>query len=306
MHGIYEEPKSAHVVVVANEKGGSGKSTISMHLIVALLNAGQSVASIDLDARQGSLSRYVENRRRTSLKLAGGTLGLPEHFAIGRGEGQRVAEREAAEFGFFADVLEKVQRRVDFLVIDTPATDSYLMQLAHSMADTLISPMNDSYVDFDVLGRVDPVTGETVEIGQYGKLVREAARKRRLIDGRLTDWVVLRNRLTQFDSHNKRRVHASLKALTMQLGFRLHEGLSERVVFRELFPLGLTALDPLDAATLGREPSFSHLAARQEIRSLLADLRLPIDEKGRRRAEAREAWARSRTEPLEHQDIFVN
>jgi chromosome partitioning protein len=54
---------SAHVVVLGNEKGGSGKSTIALHVAVALLKAGQRVATIDLDCRQQSFTYYIENRR---------------------------------------------------------------------------------------------------------------------------------------------------------------------------------------------------------------------------------------------------
>ncbi|MCC2112507.1 MAG: ATPase, partial [Hyphomicrobiales bacterium] len=175
---------------------------------------------------------------------------------------------------------------------------------AHSMADTLISPMNDSFIDLDVIGRIDPITFETVEVGPYGRLVKEARRKRRLIDGKLMDWVVVRNRLSQFDSHNKRHIYGSLNRLAVDLGFRLLDGVSERVVFRELFPHGLTALDQLDEATLGRAPSLSHLTARQEIRALLNDLKLPIDYRGVQRAEARETWLENREKPLEMHDIF--
>ena len=108
----------------------------------------------------------------------------------------------------------------DFVVIDTPGTDSYLMRLAHSMADTLITPLNDSFVDFDVLGPVDPNTFELTGVSHYAEMVREARRQRRLVDGGLTDWVVVRNRLSTLGSRNKRLVGAGVEALSSQLGFR--------------------------------------------------------------------------------------
>src|SRR6266478_8148312 len=141
---------SAHVVVLGNEKGGSGKSTIALHVAVALMKAGQRVATIDLDCRQQSLTRYINNRsawaRRTGLDLE-----LPVHYCIKRGETMQIADNETSEFQQFMDAVSAIERKFDFIVIDTPGSDSYLMRLAHSMADTLVTPINDSYLDFDVL-----------------------------------------------------------------------------------------------------------------------------------------------------------
>lgn len=156
---------SAHVVVLGNEKGGSGKSTTALHIAVALLKAGQRVATIDLDCRQQSFTRYVNNRsawaRRTKLDLE-----LPTHRCIKLGETMQVAENENSEFLQFMEAVSAVESNFDFIVIDTPGTDSYLMRLAHSMADTLVTPINDSFLDFDVLGTVDPanyaVTGKAI------------------------------------------------------------------------------------------------------------------------------------------------
>ena len=153
------KPFSAHVIVLGNEKGGSGKSTTAMHIAVALLQAGQRVATIDLDSRQRSFTHYVENRRDWATR-AGMALDHPRHFCVARGFGARIEEIEAQEFAAFAEAVGAVEQSHDFVVIDTPGTDSYLMRLAHSMADTLITPLNDSFVDFDVLGGVDPTTVE--------------------------------------------------------------------------------------------------------------------------------------------------
>src|SRR5262249_7165438 len=146
-------PKSAHVIVLGNEKGGSGKSTTSMHVVVGLLKAGQRVASIDLDSRQKSFTHYVDNRRAWAGR-AGVPLEMPTHYHVARAESAKVQDNEAAEFANFAQAITAVEHSHDFVVIDTPATDSYLMRLAHSMADTLLTPINDSFVDFDVLGTV--------------------------------------------------------------------------------------------------------------------------------------------------------
>jgi len=296
---------SAHVVVLGNEKGGSGKSTTAMHIAVALMKAGQRVTTIDLDSRQKSFTHYVENRRAW-IERSGICLQIPKHFCIARGENIKLDENEAIEFSGFAEAITAVEQSCDFIVIDTPGTDTYLMRLAHSMADTLVTPLNDSFVDFDVLGTVDPanyaVTGES----QYARMVREARRQRRLVDGGLTDWVVIRNRLSSLNSRNKRLVGECLDELGLRLGFRCGEGFAERVVYRELFPRGLTALDDLDEATLGSRPNLSHLAAREEVIALLGVLKLPMDERGRRRAAARAEWFSASDKPLELHDIVGN
>jgi chromosome partitioning protein len=303
--GEPERSGSAHVVVLGNEKGGSGKSTTAMHVAVALMKAGQRVATIDLDSRQGSLSNYIGNRRgwaqRAKLKLE-----LPVHFRVTRGEGMRIEENEAAEFAGFASAITAVEHTHDFVVIDTPGTDSYLTRLAHSMADTLITPLNDSFIDFDVLGRVDPETFMLTGTSHYSEMVREARRQRRIVDGRLTDWVVVRNRLSTLGSRNKRLVGAGIDQLAGELGFRFIDGFAERVVYRELFPRGLTALDPIDETTLGARPSLAHVTAREEVHALLTALRLPVDERGRHRASMREQWFANADQPLETDDILAD
>jgi chromosome partitioning protein len=298
-------PRSAHVIVLGNEKGGSGKSTTAMHVAVALTKAGQRVATIDLDSRQKSFTHYVENRRAWALR-AGVELELPTHFHVVRSNGPSVQENEASEFADFAHAITAAEHCHDFVVIDTPASDSYLMRLAHSMADTLVTPLNDSFVDFDVLGGVDPTTFAVTGVSHYAEMAREARRQRRLVDGGLTDWVVVRNRLSLLDSRNKRLIGQSLSELGLNLGFRVSEGFAERVVYREFFPRGLTALDTMDETTLGTRPTQSHHAARQEVKALIDALKLPLDERGRRRAAARAEWFASLDKPLDTHDIIAD
>ena len=265
---------SAHVIVLGNEKGGSGKSTTAMNLIVALLKAGLRVASIDTDSRQRSLTRYVENRTRWARE-AGLPLELPEHYLVRPGEGATVGEIEAREFNTYAEVIDRIEGAFDCIVVDTPASDSYLMRLSHSMADTLITPINDSFIDLDVLGQVDPRRLAVRKTSHYGAMVCEARDHRRRVDGKATDWIVVRNRLGTLASRNQRNVIGGLKALQASLGFRLADGISERTIFREFFSLGLTALDRLDRDLLAGEPTMSHLAARREVRELVEFLHLP-------------------------------
>ena len=303
LQAIQGQSGSAHVVVLGNEKGGSGKSTLAFHVAVALLRAGQRVATIDLDCRQRSFTRYIENRhawaRRTGLALE-----LPHHCRIDLADSMQIADNESAEFAQFSAAVSKVERSYDFIVIDTPGTDSYLMRLAHAMADTLVTPMNDSFMDFDVLGTIDPATHAVTGDSHYAEMVRDARRKRRQLDGASTDWIVVRNRLSIHGSRNKQLVADGLNDLSFQLGFRSIDGLAERAVYREVFPRGLTALDDLNEATFGTRPNPAHMAARKEVTGLLSQLKLPFDDRGRRRAANRAEWFAQVDKPLKTFDII--
>lgn len=281
----------AHVIVCGNEKGGSGKSTLSMHIAISLLNAGHKVATIDLDTRQQSLTRYIENRENYSakhnLKLA-----VPTHIAINRAEGELVIANNDIESRELAGRIAVVESSHDFIVIDTPGSDTFLQRLAHLMADTLVTPINDSFVDLDVLAKIEPETFDINSVSQYAESVRKARRDRRSADGSIIDWVVVRNRLSSIQSRNTTRLEACVSKLAAMLGFRVAAGVAERVIFRELFPIGLTALDQLDEKTLGTQPTFSHLSARNEIRALIAMLNLPIDQSAREKLEQRKGWLR--------------
>jgi chromosome partitioning protein len=293
----------AHVVVLGNEKGGSGKSTAALHIAVALMKAGQRVATIDLDCRQQSFTRYINNRRAWARRTGLG-LQVPEHRCISLGETMRIADNESSELQQFTEAVSSVERTFDFLVVDTPGSDSYLMRLAHSMADTLVTPINDSFLDFDVLGTVDPATYSVTGESHYAEMVRDTRRKRRQLDGVICDWVVVRNRLSMLGSRNKQLVADSLKDLSFRLGFRAIDGFAERAVYREFFPRGLTALDDFDEATLGTRPSMGHVTAREEVTNLLRELKLPLDERGRRRAANRAEWFSQLDKPLEVHDII--
>lgn len=294
---------SAHVVVLGNEKGGSGKSTTALHVAVALLKAGQRVATIDLDSRQQSFTRYIDNRR-TWAQRTGIELELPQHCCVALGNTMQIGDNEMSEFAQFSAAVSAVEKSFDFIVIDTPGTDSYLMRLAHSMADTLVTPINDSFLDFDVLGTVDAATYSVTGESHYADMVKDARRKRRQLDGAGMDWIVVRNRLSMLGSRNTQLVADGLKQLSFQLGFRAIDGFAERVVYREFFPRGLTALDDLDELTLGTRPSLGHLTAREEVTGLLRQLKLPLDERGRRRAANRAEWFTQVDKPLEVHDML--
>ncbi len=289
MFGIERDDKQAYVIVCGNEKGGSGKTTTTMHLAVALMNAGYRVATVDLDVRQKSLSRYIENRQNWAQQY-NLNLSLPHHSIPASSSFDSISERNASELSGLMSIISSVEKSHDFVLIDTPGHDGYLMKLCHSVADTLITPMNDSYVDFDVLGQVDPRNGEIIKFSHYAATVREARRKRRAADNGILDWVVVRNRVSTINNRNAGAMMTSLKSLSMKLGCRIADGIGERVVFRELFPIGLTVLDDLNEATFGGELTNSHLAARQEVRALISSLRLPIDELAKKRVQKRNEW----------------
>ncbi len=265
------------VIVLGNEKGGSGKSTAAMHLIVGLLRAGKTVGSIDIDSRQATLTRYLENRAILAEKK-GVDLPLPTHRLIPRA---KVSDPNAAadEAERFTEALDALSRNCDVVVIDTPGSDDALSRLAHSCADTLITPMNDSFVDFDLLAKVDPDTHKILRPSLYSEMVWEQKKRRAMRDGGSIDWIVMRNRLASTEAKNKRAVAGVLEALARRIGFRLAPGFGDRVIFRELFLSGLTLLD-LRQPGVERNLSMSHITARQEVRALLAAVGMegpPVD-----------------------------
>ena len=265
--------KYAHVVVLGNEKGGSGKSTTAMHLIVATLREGRSVASVDLDARQGTLTRYLANRRDFA-RAEGLALPMPAHYAVDRcnnlplGAPLLPEERDRLKL-----LLDGATIAHDLLVIDTPGNDSELSRFGHSFADTLITPINDSLVDFDVLAHVDPRTMTVKAPSHYSEMVWRAKQERAERGGGSIDWIVMRNRLSHLDARNKREIERLMRDFGTRLGCRIAQGLAERVIYRELFLHGLTMMDLSDVKKGAM--SMSHVAARQEVRALVEAIRLP-------------------------------
>lgn len=265
------EPNS-HIVVLGNEKGGSGKSTTAMHVVAALLLDGLRVGTIDLDARQRTLSRYIDNRR-VYANTHDIRLPLPEHRIVEPSSAENQSDARADEFERLTAVVRDLAAQNDFVVIDCPGSDSHLARLGHGLADTLITPVNDSFVDIDLLAVVDPQSFAVTGPSFYAEMVWEQRKHRMLRDGSSIDWLVMRNRLSSLDARNKRRTHDVLERLSGRVGFRLAPGFGERVIYRELFLQGLTLLDLGGAA--GPDLTMSHVAARQELRGLMHALTLP-------------------------------
>ena len=260
---------SAHRIVFANEKGGTGKSTTAVHVAIALAYQGARVAAIDLDPRQRTLHRYLENRSETERRRG---VRLPNaHYAVF--DSDSVAELDT--------LAAKLGEGHDFVIFDTPGRDDEFARHAATTADTLVTPLNDSFVDFDLIGQVDAETFKVRRLSFYAELIWEARKKRAMAtiqeiqrggQKREMDWVVVRNRTGFTEARNMRRLDGALTELSKRVGFRIANGLSERVIYRELFPSGLTLLDKGQLGELGT----SHLVARQELRALIAGLNLPM------------------------------
>lgn len=268
------ESFSAHgvrVIVVANEKGGSGKSTVAVHLAIALMRSGQSVATVDLDATQRSFTHYIDNRLAWS-RQRGLDLPTPTHVCFSEDDEFAALDGEAGGCAAFAKTVAQLAETHACIVVDTPGHDSAIARLALTFADTLITPLNDSFVDLDSLGSVDPDTFRVSGISRYARIVEEARSIRSSKGRTATDWIVLRNRLSNLNSRNKRLVDGALHELSQRLEFRYVEGLAERVIFREFYPRGLTAADALDESTLGTRPTMSHVTAQLEVQGLIATL----------------------------------
>ncbi len=249
----------AHHIVFANEKGGTGKSTTAVHVAIALASRGSRVACIDLDSRQRTLYRYLENRRDT-INRRGINLPMP-HFEVFDHDSQATLER----------LVDKLQCDVDFLIFDTPGRDDKYARFVATRAHTLVTPINDSFVDFDLIGQVDPENFKVKRLSFYAELIWEARKARAKSDGVTIDWVVVRNRLHNMEARNQQRMTDAIAELSKRVGFRSVPGLNERVIYRELFPSGLTLIDKGHLGQLAT----AHIVARQELRELVTGLALP-------------------------------
>jgi chromosome partitioning protein len=260
------------VIVVGNEKGGAGKSTIAIHIATALMHAGARVATIDLDLRQLSMAHFFEHRRAWAAS-AGASLPMPEQHLVQEAADLLRTPAPEAVARFEAAGTAALQAGADFLIVDTPGADTALSRAAHANADLIVTPLNDSFVDFDMLGAVDPVTLDLVKPGLYAEVVWESRKNRMAETRRSIDWLVLRNRLATTEARNRKRLEERIQALSRRVGFRTGPGLRDRVIYRELFPFGLTVAD-LSASVRPVPVSLAHVAARQELRSVLSALGL--------------------------------
>ena len=262
----------ARVVVVGNEKGGAGKSTLAALIAISMLYRGQRVAVIDLDLRQQSLSRLLANRRRW-LPAAGVEAPSPLEYKL-VDDPSRIADDQPTALRLFEEAMTIALGDSDLIVIDTPGGDTAVSRAAHLQADLIVTPMNDSFVDFDVIGNLDPLTLRLLRPSHYAETIL-SARAVRAQHHRLLDWVVLRNRLAGADTNNRERVGLALNSLAEEVGFRIAPPLRERVAYREMFPFGLTLAD-ISPRLRPENMSAPKLAARQEVNALLEALGLIV------------------------------
>ncbi len=249
----------AHHIVFANEKGGTGKSTTAVHVAIALAARGARVACLDLDSRQRTLYRYLENRRDT-VQRRQVDLPMPTFEVFGQ-------ESESA----LEEQMDRLSDGAHFLVLDTPGRDDPYARLVATKANTLVTPINDSFVDFDLIGQVDPENFRVKRLSFYAELIWETRKTRAKSDGVTIDWVVVRNRLHNMEARNQQRMTDAIAELSKRVGFRTVPGLNERVIYRELFPSGLTLIDKGHLGQLAT----AHVVARQELRELVTGLALP-------------------------------
>ncbi len=262
----------AHIIVVGNEKGGAGKSTVSMHVATALARMGFKVGALDLDLRQKTFARYVENRR-AFLQQADLTLASPTYHDLPDITQDQLQPGENIYDHRLSAAVATLEPDSDFILIDCPGSHTRLSQVAHSLADTLITPLNDSFVDFDLLAHVDQDGKKILGPSVYSEMVWNARQLRAKAGLKPIDWVVMRNRMGAQAMVNKEKMGKALDRLAKRIGFRVAPGFNERVVFRELFPRGLTLLDLRDVGV--KQLNISNVAARQELRDLMKSLELP-------------------------------
>ena len=262
----------AHIIVVGNEKGGAGKSTVSMHVATALARMGHKIAALDLDLRQKTVGRYVTNRV-AYLEREGITLPSPEYHDLPQVEQSALRPGENIYDHRLSAAVSALEAENDFILIDCPGSHTRLSQVAHSLADTLITPLNDSFIDFDLLARTDAMGDKITGPSVYSEMVWNARQLRAQAGLAPIDWIVVRNRMGAQRMVNKDKMERAIANLSKRIGFRIAPGFNERVIFRELFPRGLTLLDLKDIGV--KQLNISNVAARQELRDLMKALDLP-------------------------------
>jgi chromosome partitioning protein len=251
--------RRSHIIVFANEKGGVGKSTTAFHTCIALCNAGQTVAALDVDLRQLTLDRAL-NARQDSAREYGVELPGPRQILLTQSTDSELETK-----------IRMAQIDCNYIVVDVGGHDSALARRAIYLADTIVTPVNDSFIDLDMLGRIDPRSGELRTLGTFARLVEHLKEPGLQLRERALDWVVMQNRSRSLATKNERKVLDALNRISPVAGFRLVPGLRERVVYRELFPMGLTLFDLEQIPDLGR----AQPAARDEIFAMLDALNLP-------------------------------
>ena len=253
------------VILIGNEKGGTGKSTLAMNFIVYMMKKGKKVASVDLDGAQGTLTNYIKNRVEFADKYRF-RLDSPLHVSIAVDD---MTDPYTADnnIGYFLRTMEEMAKKADVIVIDTPGSHNYMMPAAHACADTIVTPLNDSVIDLDVIARVDPDSFKVSGSGNYAQTIWRARQERAKTNKSNLGWFVVKNRFGNLKCRHENQVDSLLQVLSKRMGFNVLDGMKERAVYRELFLKGLTVLDLKPDTDTGF--NMSHIAARQEIRAIV-------------------------------------
>lgn len=155
---------AGRIITVAQQKGGSGKTTLAVNLAICLHRMGHSVALVDTDP-QGSMGRWFIERMKA------------------RGEDEALDFSTSSAWGASYE-SEKLKKRFDFVIVDTPPKIDSDLRPALRVADLVMVPVATSHVDLwategvldlarrekspvmVVLNRVRPNTRLAVEVAE--------------------------------------------------------------------------------------------------------------------------------------------
>lgn len=264
---VSRRPKiRSRILVFANEKGGVGKSTLAFHTAVALARSGEKVLAIDLDRRQQSLARALQNRAATARSL-GVDLPSPRGLVLEHHSGAMLAQE-----------IARVGGDCSTIVIDVPGHDSPIARRAIAMADKLITPVNPNFVDLDPIARFSPATHRFSAKGSFAAVVGDLRAARTAAGFHDIEWVLVKNRVRHSEKLQLERFDAAVAQLPARLGLKLATGLSERVAFRDLFLFGLThhdcrSLPGMKGARVARTPDLEALLREIELATAKDDQR---------------------------------
>ena len=261
------ERQPGRIIVFSNLKGGTGKSTTALSVIVGLLRQGKSVATLDLDMDQEALTRYLFNRTRFA-KLTKLRIGMPEHHRFTQIDPGAENAPLSARLELLNGLVDTLTAENDYVVIDCPSLDNPLTRTVTARADVLTSPVNESFLDIDVIGEVRGTPPTVTRIGPFAEMIGAEMQRRQDEGVYPLEWIVVRNRRNPSASRHTAAIGTVLGELSKTLSFRVTDGFVDRLIFRELFLVGLSILDLRKDDPLIANNS-SHRSAYEEASNLL-------------------------------------